>query len=333
MQQISVVVPVYEVREWLAGCVDSLLAQTFEDFEVILVDDGSTDGSGAQCDQYARKDPRIRVIHKPNGGLSDARNVGTRAARGEYIAYVDSDDYVSPDYLLCLYRAIRQADADMAVIRFDKVAPRQKPSQATGAGLCRIVCWTPEEACREMALGKNNAVTAWAKLGRAELYRAFPFECGKLHEDLRHTYLLLHASKKVALADTVGYHYVMHGGSITCKKQVSPKQVIDYYEAIELCRTALKEWYPAIWQDIDALTAREYMSIYLMSLRVPDVPQEIARIQKAVTAWFRQHGLTAVRNRYALRNVRLRALLMWLSPGLYRRAYYIGIRFTGKKIA
>lgn len=333
MPLISVVIPVYGVYEWLPTCMDSLLKQTFLDFEAILVDDGSTDGSSELCDEYAKRDQRIRVIHKQNGGLSDARNTGTKAAVGRYITYVDSDDYVAPDYLQNLYHAIEQTGADIAVIRFDKVRSGGNARLVKKTGLNRIVCWSSQEACREMALGRNNSVIACAKLGRTELYRTFPFETGKFHEDLRHTYLLLHACKKVAMTDAVGYHYVRHGGSITCKKRVSPKQVMDYFEAIELCRAALKEWYPDIWQDIDALTAREYMSIYLMSRRVPDVPQEVVGIQRAVRVWFRQYGLNAVRNRSALHNVRLRALLMWLSPELYRRVYQIGIRFTGKKIA
>ena len=94
---ISVIVPVYKVELYLRQCVDSLLAQTYSNLEIILVDDGSPDGCPAICDEYARKDSRVRVIHKPNGGLSDARNVGLDAARGEYIGFIDSDDWVMPD--------------------------------------------------------------------------------------------------------------------------------------------------------------------------------------------------------------------------------------------
>ena len=95
--QISVIVPVYNVEGYLARCVDSILGQTYENLEVILVDDGSRDGSGALCDAFARQDHRVKVIHKPNGGLSSARNTGIDAAQGEYLAFVDSDDWLEPD--------------------------------------------------------------------------------------------------------------------------------------------------------------------------------------------------------------------------------------------
>ena len=96
---ISVIVPVYNVEQYLPRCIDSILAQTFTDFELLLIDDGSKDKSGAICDAYARKDPRIRVFHKPNGGVSSARNMGLDNAKGEWIAFVDSDDWVNEDFL------------------------------------------------------------------------------------------------------------------------------------------------------------------------------------------------------------------------------------------
>ena len=111
---ISVIVPVYNVQDYLVRCVDSILAQTFRDFELILVDDGSTDRGGEMCDTLAGTDPRIRVIHKKNGGLSDARNVGIEVARGTYLSFIDSDDFVEPAMLEALYRRIKDADAQMA---------------------------------------------------------------------------------------------------------------------------------------------------------------------------------------------------------------------------
>lgn len=115
---ISVIVPVYKVERYLCRCVDSIIAQTYTNLQIILVDDGSPDGSGAICDDYAAKDPRITVIHKENGGLSDARNAGLGAARGSYIGFVDSDDYISVDMYEKLYKAIVACNADMSVCNF-----------------------------------------------------------------------------------------------------------------------------------------------------------------------------------------------------------------------
>ena len=128
---ISVIVPVYNVKAYLDRCVESLLGQSYKNLEIFLVDDGSTDGCGKVCDRYAAQDPRITVIHKKNGGLSDARNAALDAAQGEYYAFVDGDDWVSPYYVENLYRALRKADADMA----DAISPSAALKRCLRAGV------------------------------------------------------------------------------------------------------------------------------------------------------------------------------------------------------
>lgn len=118
MPIISVIVPVYNVEKYLPRCIDSILAQTFTDFELILVDDGSPDNCGAICDEYAAKDKRVRVIHKSNGGVSSARNAGLDAASGEYVTFVDSDDYIAEDRLKQMHSSIFESKADIAVAGF-----------------------------------------------------------------------------------------------------------------------------------------------------------------------------------------------------------------------
>ena len=118
---ISIIVPVYNAEPYLDNCLDSIAAQTWENLEVWLVDDGSTDGSEALCDEYAVQDARVRVLHKKNGGLSDARNAGVNAAKGEYLSFVDGDDWVSPYYIENLYRALEQAGADFSASCFEEV--------------------------------------------------------------------------------------------------------------------------------------------------------------------------------------------------------------------
>ena len=116
---VSIIVPVYNVKPYLNRCVDSLLGQSYQNMELLLVDDGSTDGSEALCDEYAAQDVRVRVLHKKNGGLSDARNAGVDAAKGEYLSFVDGDDWVSPYYIENLYRALEQAGADFSASCFE----------------------------------------------------------------------------------------------------------------------------------------------------------------------------------------------------------------------
>ena len=111
--KISVIVPVYNVEKYLTKCVDSIMNQTYKDLEIILVDDGSTDNSGKICDEYVKKDKRFKVIHKKNGGLSDARNVGIKNSTGEYLSFIDSDDYIDNDMIECLYNACIKNNADI----------------------------------------------------------------------------------------------------------------------------------------------------------------------------------------------------------------------------
>ena len=127
--QFTVIIPVYKVEEYLERCVDSVLSQTYGDFEVILVDDGSPDNCPAMCDAWAEKNSRIRVIHKENGGLSDARNVGMAAATGKYIAFVDSDDWIAPEMFERLVKALQIDGSDIAACTVEMVWEDDSPSQ------------------------------------------------------------------------------------------------------------------------------------------------------------------------------------------------------------
>ncbi|WP_154064713.1 glycosyltransferase family 2 protein, partial [Enterococcus faecalis] len=127
MPKISIIVPVYNVEKYLEKCVRSILAQTFTDFELILVDDGSPDSSGAMCDQFAEQDQRVKVIHKENGGLSDARNAGIEIATGEYLGFVDSDDYIADDMYELLYTNIVKEDADLSICGIYDVYEGKEP--------------------------------------------------------------------------------------------------------------------------------------------------------------------------------------------------------------
>jgi len=118
---ISIIVPVYKVEQYLHRCVDSILSQTYDNFELILIDDGSPDGCPAICDEYTKNDSRVHVIHQVNQGLAEVRNVGVKQAHGEYIAFIDSDDFVSPNYIETLYSGVVDYDADISICSFSKV--------------------------------------------------------------------------------------------------------------------------------------------------------------------------------------------------------------------
>lgn len=203
---ISVIVPIYKVEPYLRECIDSILAQTYADFELILVDDGSPDRCGEICDGYAEKDNRIRVIHQENAGLSGARNTGLDIAQGEYVTFVDSDDVVHPDYLSCLYEVILQNNAEIAIgrfLRFTEAAPAYVPMTATLQSVRN-----GREACWE--LFAEEAVTytiAWGKLYKTELFAGIRYPLGRIHEDEATTYKVLYKANLVAVLEDELYYY------------------------------------------------------------------------------------------------------------------------------
>lgn len=210
---ISVIVPVYKVERTLDRCVQSLINQSYGNLEIILVDDGSPDGCPALCDGWAARDGRIRVLHKPNGGLSDARNRGVELARGEYISFVDSDDYVSPDYAEYLLGLLRETGADIACGQHRITHDSQEKFQA---GEERISLFTGEEACAALYREETymSLVTAWAKLFPTALLREIPFPVGRLHEDEATAYRLYYSSGRVALGSRPIYAYYQNSASI-----------------------------------------------------------------------------------------------------------------------
>ena len=168
---ISVIVPIYNTKPYLKECVDSILKQEVEvPFEVLLVDDGSTDGSETLCDEYAAQDARVRVLHKKNGGLSDARNAGVDAAKGEYLSFVDGDDWVSPYYIENLYRALEQAGADFSASCFEEVFEGQPVQSVPTERLEAFEILSREECLRRILYQEGMEVTTPTKLYKRALF-------------------------------------------------------------------------------------------------------------------------------------------------------------------
>ena len=221
MPKISIIVPVYKVEDLLDKCVNSILKQTFTDFEVLLVDDGSPDRCGKMCDEYAAKDHRIRVIHRANGGLSAARNTGLDAAKGEYIGFVDSDDYIDERMYEKLYGDITQYDADVAccgiVEKFSDGEHLMYEPHDT------MVCDT-KDALAAIMRGKYMSYILCCKLFRASCLKDVRFIEGKLYEDIFFTVDYMKRIKSMVISNEPLYFYYRRGGSIT----TSPVTKRDY---------------------------------------------------------------------------------------------------------
>lgn len=214
MDKISVVIPVYKVEKYLERCVNSVRNQSYENLEIVLVDDGSPDHSGEICDKLAKDDKRIKVIHKENGGLSDARNAGIEAATGDYVAFIDSDDWYDPDMLALLHRLSREHNAEIAECSYRSVWKDCIRAETNCSG--RVFEFTPAQAIESNLDWKYCKPVAWNKLYRADVIGTTRYPVGKLHEDEFTTHLFYLAAKKIVYVDVALLNYERRNlGSIT----------------------------------------------------------------------------------------------------------------------
>lgn len=211
-EKISVIVPVYKVEPYLRKCVDSILAQTYQNLEIILVDDGSPDNCGAICDEYAKQDARIKVIHKPNGGLSDARNAGLDTMTGEYVAFVDSDDWIMPQMYETLLQMLKQFQADIA---FGGVADDLEQNGKVTTVKVSNYGDEPfsESAAEAMRRYFHGSWAAWDKLYKADLFRDIRYPVGEINEDEAIVLQLLSKCNRVCYTGEIFYHYMKRPGS------------------------------------------------------------------------------------------------------------------------
>lgn len=229
MCKVSVIVPVYKVEKYLNKCVDSIINQTLEDIEIILVDDGSPDNCGKICDDYAQKDNRIVVIHKTNGGLSDARNAGLEVARGEYIGFVDSDDYIAPEMISLLYGVCKKNSTDIAGCDLayvyettDRVDYNSNKQES--------VLSSDDFFVLMLDVNKYLRTGVWNKIYKRSLFDTVRFPKGKLFEDVGTMYKLIFQVDKITYVSKPGYFYLkQREGAIT-----SGKYSIKEYDRLEM---------------------------------------------------------------------------------------------------
>lgn len=231
---ISIIVPIYKVENYLEKCIESILNQTYKDIEIILVDDGSPDNCGKICDEYAKKDKRIKVIHKQNGGLSDARNFGIDLATGEYIIFVDSDDYIDRNMCRILLNYAKKYDADIVSCNFKDVYVNnvEKINKQCINKNLEIVS-NIKALYKYFLKNTTDMVVVWNKLYKKKVFfdeKNVRFPKGKLHEDMYTTYKLYYYASKIVFIDDILYYYFRHKDSIT--GSISKKNLLDKIDAV-----------------------------------------------------------------------------------------------------
>lgn len=214
MKLISIIVPVYNVEDYLERCLDSIINQDYKKLEIILINDGSTDKSGNICDEYAKKDKRIIVIHQENQGLSRARNNGTRMSKGKYIAYIDSDDYIEDDYISYLYKLLKENKADISACAHN--------NHRFIEGI-----YNKDELYPKL-LTSRISFSAWSKLIKASIMKEnnVYFPDNEIYEDQKWIYYLLEHTNKVVVGSESKYHYTYRPNSIFNTKSLQNKKVL-----------------------------------------------------------------------------------------------------------
>lgn len=209
---ISVIVPIYNVEKYLDRCVDSIINQTYKNLEIILVDDGSPDNCPQMCDDYAKKDSRIKVVHKENGGLSDARNAGMKVATGEYVSFIDSDDYISLDFYEILLQTMIDNDSDIVECGVVKFYENGKFDEYSDDQM--IKNFNTVDGLEGLINENSFHQYVWNKLYKSNIALDIPYAVGKLNEDEFWTYQIFGKAKKVTRIYKTMYYYFQRGSSI-----------------------------------------------------------------------------------------------------------------------
>ena len=319
--KISVVVPVYNVEKYLKKCVGSLLRQTYKNFEIILVDDGSSDGSGKLCDSYAEQSRNIFVLHKQNGGLSDARNYALPYIKGQYVTFVDSDDYVDLDFLERLAKPLTGKITELPDM---VISPHRNEILNRGSLPVRWRSQSyqnlgPEKALEMMCYEKEFGTSACAKLISIRLVKKFPFPKGKIYEDLATVYKMIGNSRRIIFLDVPMYHYIQRKGSIR-KGKWSPS-VFDIMEASGNLLDYIAVHFPDIYK---AGVQRYFFSaneVYIRAFNEKDYFKIISPVQKELRNMWK-----VIRENPQIRaKQKLRYWMLINCPALYRRIWTWGM--------
>ena len=275
---ISVIVPVYKVEKYLEKCVHSIANQTYSNLEIILVDDGSPDNSPQICDELAKKDNRIKVIHKENGGLSSSRNAGLEVFNGQYVAFIDSDDTIEPTFIEDLYKALMENDCDLAVCGVKCVNENDEELSLENVLPYKKI---DLENKFDLLFEKNlvTSIISCNKLYARHIFEKIRYAEGRIHEDEFIIYDIIDNVKQgIALVDKPLYLYLKRSGSITAKQKASVK-MFDYVyamkERLEKVGTGLRYYPMAVVQLFNA-----YITVYTKVRRDKNLRREILKMAK-----------------------------------------------------
>lgn len=308
---ISVIVPVYKVENYIDKCVRSLLMQTYKDYEVILVDDGSPDKCPLICDRYADENDCVRTLHKTNGGLSDARNYGVAHAKGEFVTFVDSDDFVDIEYLETLYRLLKKNDCDIAVTGIETFLDNTPNIKNDNI---KEFVYSKQEALEKMLYQNTLDTSACAMLIPTEIVRSFPFPVGKYHEDEFTTYKYYSSAERVAVTTKKQYFYLQRDGSIM---HVFGKSSMDELDAADNLVEYCKQNYSNLVAAAESKKFSDYCQVLLSN---PNIKKEYPDVYNRIYLYLKKKSMQILFDKKCRKKNRLAAMLLLISDNLLQIA-------------
>ena len=311
-EKISVIVPVYNVEQYLERCVDSIINQTYTNLEIILVNDGSTDNSGKLCDELAKKDERIRVIHKENGGLSDARNRGIDESESDLVGFIDSDDYIDSDMYEVLLKNLNDTDADLSMCALYDVYNNTPEAQVTNKETWKL---SSEQAIKMVMEAKILSVTAVNKLYRKSLFTDLNFEVGKIAEDAFIMIKLLDKCEKIVATNEKKYYYVHRENSITTQKFST--KFLNVIEAYEQNSNIILEKYPKL-KDV-AQTRMNWAYFYVLDRLLLDDNYNDKELENKLISYLKNHRKDILNDPLFTKGRKIGFIALLLSRNLYRK--------------
>ena len=321
--EVSVIVPFYNIEECVSYCVDSLLNQKFGDYELLLIDDGSTDSTGTKLEELSLKDERISVYHKPNGGLSDARNYGLKKAKGKYVTFVDGDDLVSPWYLEHLVFSAKKYPNSIIFSGFKNINYVRLMETPHEWQLCNA---EPEEVMDQGEMIVNFlydyiAESAWGKLVPRCAYDDGFFPVGSLYEDLATFPKLISRFSSFVRLDVKDYGYVCRPNSIVRSRSTKIQQVYDYVDALQGVMDWIEDNVGMGVEDraVRYRTCLAFMRMHPVLQKVDDGKEEARKIMKEQKSFVRRSLKVLCRDPHLSYLVKFRIFLFSLSPSASER--------------
>lgn len=324
---ISVVVPVYNVEDYIENTLKSISAQTYGNLEILVIDDGSTDGSYARCEKIARFDPRITIIRKHNGGLSSARNVGIEAAKGKYISFVDGDDLIDSKYIEFLYKAIKKNNSDVSICALKRIKEANQYSVKQD-NYPNISLLSNKCCIKRMLLSRDISISACGKLYLIDLWDKFRFPEGHYYEDIATIPVVIASSKTscISYLDYPGYGYIVRRGSITGSLSISEKRLADANDELNKLKECLSLYDESLLEFYKHYRASIWLSLYRYIINSKNVNDDVLY---RVTGYLKNESRKYMHDRRLPQLIRIRYFLFSVSPKLYLAIFELYARLSG----